>query len=82
MLNIKHILFPIDFSQRCCVAVPFVESMARQYKAKVTLLSVAEAVYYVPSIEVGGPVIINPDLVLNDLSAKLEGALADKFRGL
>jgi nucleotide-binding universal stress UspA family protein len=82
MLNIKHVLFPIDFSPRCCEAVPFVESMARQYKAKVTLLSVAEAVYYVPAMDVGGPVIINPDLVLKDLSAKLEGALADKFRGL
>ena len=28
MTGIKHILFPIDFSERCCAAAPFVEAMA------------------------------------------------------
>jgi hypothetical protein len=41
MLAIKHILFPIDFSERCCGAVPFVETLATRFGAKITLLSVA-----------------------------------------
>ena len=40
MFNIKRILFPIDFSERCCSAVPFVQSVARRFGAKITLLSV------------------------------------------
>jgi hypothetical protein len=30
MPNIKHILLPIDFSESCSAAIPFVESMARR----------------------------------------------------
>jgi hypothetical protein len=59
MLHIKHILFPIDFSERCCAAVPFVDAMARQYGAKVTLLSVSEALFYAALGDPGGPVLIN-----------------------
>jgi hypothetical protein len=46
MLNVQHILFPIDFSERCCGAVPFVESMARRYRARITLLSAIQPFYY------------------------------------
>jgi nucleotide-binding universal stress UspA family protein len=82
MLKIRHILFPIDFSDRCCQAVPFVESLAQRYKAKITLLSVAEGLYYISTAEPGGPLIINSDLVLSDLRAKLDGALTDRFAGI
>ena len=41
MTTIKHLLFPIDFSDRCCAAVPFIEAMANRYGAKITLISVA-----------------------------------------
>lgn len=37
-----HILFPIDFSERCKQVVPFVKTMARRYGAKVTLLHVIQ----------------------------------------
>ena len=40
MPHFKHILFPVDFSDRCRVVQPFVISMARQFQAKVTLLHV------------------------------------------
>ena len=46
MLAIKHILFPLDFSDRCCGAVPFVEAMASRYGAKITLISVARPFWY------------------------------------
>ena len=82
MMTIRHILFPIDFSERCCEAVPFVEAMARQYQAKVTLMSVTEGFYYVPYAEAGGPLVLNSDLVLSDLKNKLDDALPGRFSGL
>ena len=41
MSKIKHIVFPVDFSDRSNSAVPFVAEMARRHEAKVTLLAVA-----------------------------------------
>jgi nucleotide-binding universal stress UspA family protein len=38
----RHILFPIDFSEHCKDAVPFVKAFARQYGAKVTLMHVVQ----------------------------------------
>ena len=36
MADIKHIAFPVDFSDRCNGTVPFVQGMASRYGAKVT----------------------------------------------
>jgi nucleotide-binding universal stress UspA family protein len=82
MLAFKHILFPMDFSEGCCGVVPFVAALARRYGAEITLLSVSEAVYYAGSGEFGGPAVINPDLVLDDLKARLDGAELREFQGL
>ena len=82
MLHIKHILFPVDFSERCCTAVPFVDAMARQYGAKITLFSVSEALFYAALGEPGGPVLINAEETLADLKDRLNGALGNEFRGL
>lgn len=38
----KHILFPVDFSERSRAAAPFVLSMAQRYKAQVTLIHAFE----------------------------------------
>jgi nucleotide-binding universal stress UspA family protein len=38
MHGFHHILFPVDFSDRCRAVRPFVASMARAFEAKVTLL--------------------------------------------
>ncbi len=38
----KHILFPVDFSERCRAIRPFVMSMARQFHSKLTLLHVID----------------------------------------
>lgn len=40
MPHFKHILFPVDFSDRCRVAEPFVLSTARRFQARLTLLHV------------------------------------------
>jgi hypothetical protein len=63
MLAIKHILFPLDFSDRCCGVVPFVEGMATRFGAKVTLLSVAQLFSYMGG-DPGGPVAPNTDEIL------------------
>ena len=45
MPRIKHILFPVDFSERSDGAAPFVAAMAAKYDAQVTLLTAAHANY-------------------------------------
>jgi nucleotide-binding universal stress UspA family protein len=38
MPKFNHILFPVDFSERCRAAKPFVRSMVERFNAKLTLL--------------------------------------------
>jgi nucleotide-binding universal stress UspA family protein len=82
MTAIKHILFPIDFSERCCAAAPFVEAMASCYNAKVTLISVAQPMYYAGMGDPGGPLVIGADNILEDLSERLNHALTREFAHL
>ena len=37
MQDFHHILFPVDFSERCHAVRPFVKQMVRQFSAKLTL---------------------------------------------
>lgn len=81
MLAVKHILFPIDFSDRCCGAVPFVESMARRYNAKVTLLSAAQPFYFSGMGDPSVPMVDSGEL-LRDLDARLRNSLTNNFVGM
>jgi len=80
MLDIKHILFPLDFSSRCCAAVPFVEAMATRFGAKITLISVAQPFNYMG--DPGAPVVTNSDEILAELAERLDGALIREFEHL
>jgi nucleotide-binding universal stress UspA family protein len=40
MPDFKHILFPVDFSDRCRAVEPFVTSMVKQFQARLSLLHV------------------------------------------
>jgi nucleotide-binding universal stress UspA family protein len=82
MTGFKHILFPIDFSDRCCGAVPFVEAFASRYKAKVTLISVAQPIYYAGMVDPGGPIVMSVDTMLSDLKERLDSALTREFAHL
>ena len=82
MLAIKHILFPLDFSDRCCAAVPFVEAMASRFGSRITLLSAAQPVYYAGMGDPAGAMMFNTDELLNELSARLSGALVKEFAHL
>jgi len=82
MPTIQHILFPVDFSERCCGAVPFVESVAIRYGAKITLLSVAQPYFYAVMGEPGAMVGVDLGELLRELKERLEGSLTDRFPGL
>ena len=82
MLGVKHILFPLDFSDRSCGAVPFVEAMASRFGAKVTLLSVAQPFYYAGMGDPGGPVLLYTDEIMNELKTRLDTALVKEFAHL
>src|SRR5271154_5688149 len=82
MLNIKHILFPMDFSNRCCGAVPFVDAVASRFGAKVTLISVAQPFWYSGMGDPGGPVMIDTEEILEELKTRLAGALVKEFEHL
>lgn len=67
----RHILFPIDFSEHCKDAVPFVKAFARRFGAKVTLMHVVQ----IPSGWYGGidaayPVVFDVDEM--ERAARLE----------
>lgn len=82
MTGIKHILFPIDFSERCCAAIPFVDALAGRYGAKVTLISVAQPIYYTGMGDPGGPLVVGNDTMLEDLKRRLDNALVREFAHL
>jgi nucleotide-binding universal stress UspA family protein len=79
MLAIKHILFPIDFSDRCCGAAPFVDAMATRFGAKVTLISVAPPVMYAGMGEPAAPVFLDDDSLREDVQARLDSAFTREF---
>jgi nucleotide-binding universal stress UspA family protein len=78
---IKHILFPVDFSPRCCEAAAYVKTIAARFGAKVTLISAAPFSYAAmgyPEL----PVVIDTDELLQDLKERLDSALVTEFAGL
>jgi nucleotide-binding universal stress UspA family protein len=82
MQTINHILFPMDFSERCCHVVPFVKTMARRFSAKVTLLSVVQPYYYASIGDPSAAVAIDLDELLQDLQTRLDSSLTQEFAGL
>ena len=60
MPPITRILFPFDFSDRCCHAVPFVRATANRFGAKITVISVVQ-----PFADAArsGPFMIDPEEV-------------------
>jgi nucleotide-binding universal stress UspA family protein len=82
MPSIKHIVFPMDFSDRSNGAVPFVAEMARRHDARVTLIAVAHP-FYAGGLE-GAP-MIDPQLILNGVKSQLDNvhnAFLSDFAGL
>ncbi len=82
MLLLKHILFPVDFSERARGAVPFVDAMATRFGAKVTLISVAPPVPYMDRVDSGAPALVDSEDLKSELQAQLDGALVGEFAHL
>ncbi|MCU1340266.1 MAG: UspA domain protein [Bryobacterales bacterium] len=81
MLAIKHILFPIDFSERCCHAAPFVQAMARRFGAKITLISALPPIWQL-GIGEGTTIPVDMDELKRDLETRLSGAFVREFDGI
>ncbi len=84
MLAIKHILFPVDFSEQTKAAAPCVAAMARQFGAEVTLMSVMQ-----PFWEPAGGMLVPAGAAMFDLAelernleARLRGALTAELAGI
>ena len=77
MAGFEHILFPVDFSERCRAVRPFVKSLAQKFNAKVTLihtLGVPRGFY--GGVDASYPIAIDweamKDDTINQLSKFLE----------
>jgi nucleotide-binding universal stress UspA family protein len=82
MFAIKQILFPVDFSERTCNAAPFVDSLAKRFGARVTLMTVAPPLWYAAMGDVGTPVYIDPEELREDLRSRLDGTLVKELADL
>ena len=79
MSKIKHVIFPVDFSERSNCAAPFVAEMARRHDAKVTLFAVAHPNY---AGGLAGAPMIDPQLILNAVKSQLDDSFVPDFAGL
>jgi nucleotide-binding universal stress UspA family protein len=76
MPSIKHILFPVDFSQQSCGIAPYVACMASRYRARVSMLHAIElSVPPYPGWPAYGPVVDVP--ITEDLREQWEQARQD-----
>jgi nucleotide-binding universal stress UspA family protein len=82
MLAIQNILFPIDFSERCCGAAPFVRAMAQRFGARITLMSVVPPFWQSASGDLMGAVPVDMEEIKRDLGLRLDGAFTREFAGL
>src|ERR1041385_8616950 len=82
-MNFKNILFPVDLSEQCRGAAPFVAAMARQFDAEVEMLYVLELPptwYGTPDGPWGAP--LDVDELRNKTASDLAGFAPDVFAGL
>jgi nucleotide-binding universal stress UspA family protein len=78
MPQFKHILFPVDFSERCNLAQPFVSSMARRFQAKVTLLHVIDIpMGWYGNIDTPYPLMLDIPAMVKTGEKQLASYLAD-----
>jgi nucleotide-binding universal stress UspA family protein len=72
MRNVHHILFPVDFSERCRTVRPFVKSAAQRFGAKVTLMHVLQipAGFY-KGLDAPYPIALDLDSMRYDAEEKL-----------
>lgn len=73
-MEFRHILFPVDFSQRATGAAPLVKAMTKRFDAKLTVLHAAEENY---PMYMGMDAPILPELQWPEIEAEAKQQLAD-----
>jgi len=82
MQSFQKILFPIDMSDSCTAAVPFVEAVARKYQASVTLIHAVEMpAPYITDWQ-GYVEYIDTKAILEARINEVDSYLKDRFQGL
>src|ERR1700686_2027243 len=77
MQDFHHILFPVDFSERCHAVRPFVKQMVRQFGAKLPLMhSIQIPTGWYGGFEVSYPVMFDVPAMEQDARERL-GSLFD-----
>jgi nucleotide-binding universal stress UspA family protein len=83
MRAFHKILFPIDMSDNCTATAPFVEAMAKKYKAQVTMLHVLETPSgLIPDWYGGALPVIDTSAIWKVETEAAQSYLMDKFQGL
>jgi nucleotide-binding universal stress UspA family protein len=72
MSNIRHILFPLDFSAAGMATIPYVRALANRLHAKVTVLSVVPPAWVSPPGLIPPTVGSDPVALQNTLQAHLD----------
>ncbi len=82
MQAFQKILFPIDMSDGCTAAAPFVESMTRAFQAELTLLHVLEMPPGYATDWYGYMALVDTEAIRVARQAEADAYLKDKFQGL
>jgi nucleotide-binding universal stress UspA family protein len=73
MALFEHILFPVDFSDRCQATKPYVLAMAQRFKSKLTLMHVVQIpISWYGGMEVTYPIPLDIAPLLDDAKKKLD----------
>lgn len=78
----QKILFPIDMSDSCTAAAPFVETMAAKFQAEVTLLHVLEMPPGYVTDWYGYMALVDTEAIRNGRQGEVDLYLKDRFHGL
>ena len=79
MPAIRHVLFPLDFSSAGLAATPYVRTLANQFHAKVTVLSVVPPAWVTPPGLIPPPVGSDPAALQSALQTHLDKLPLDGF---
>lgn len=82
MQALQKILFPIDMSDSCTAAAPFVETMAKKFQAELTLLHVLEMPPGYVTDWYGYMALVDTDAIRGARQKQVDSYLKDKFPGL
>ena len=82
MQAFQKILFPIDMSDSCTAAAPFVEALAKKFQAELTLLHVLEMPPGYVTDWYGYMALVDTEAIRNARHCELDQYLTGKFQGL